>query len=127
MAIEAVNTITPKRNNAHTMLLGTTGAVLGAASRYYLPTKDELSLIKTHQMDSFFSTAKSAARAQSRSILKYAGIGALIAAGIGLIVKLIKDSKLPKQNQNQGKIEYTKMGALIDASDYACEIMWWGE
>lgn len=125
MAIEAIQAATPKRNNAHTMLLGTTGAALGAAARYYVPTKEELSLIKSKQADGFFSTAKAAARANKRSILKYAGVGAIIAAGIGLIVKLIKDSKLPKQQPE--KIEYSKMGALIDASDYACEIMWWGE
>lgn len=120
--ISAIQTIeTPKRKNAHIMLLGAGGAVAGGAARYIMPLKDELSQGK----DTFFSNAKMQARAQDRSILKFAGIGALIAMGIGLVAKIFSDSKIPAQKKET--IEYSKLGALIDAPDYACEIMWWSE
>ncbi len=127
MTVEAINiTQTPKRHNAHTMLLSTVGATVGGLSRYIIPTENEFSSFKNGlKQDGFFSNTQMAARAKDRSILKYAGIGAIVMAGIGLIVKLIKDSKSPKENVEQ--IEYTKLGALIDSTDYACEIMWWGE
>ncbi len=126
MTVKAVNiTETPKRNNAHTMLLGTTGAVVGGLSRYVVPKKGELSSFGDILKADTFTNSKMAARAKDRSILKYAGIGAVVMAGAGLVAKLIKNSKIEKNNPEQ--VEYTKLGMLIDSSDYACEIVWWGD
>ena len=108
-----------KRNNARLMLSTAAGAVLGAGTRYIMPTKAEVGKIKAAG-DTFFSNAATAARGANRSILKYSGIGALAGAGLVLLSKLF-----PKKEEHNA--EYSKLGALIDAPDYACEIMWYGD
>ena len=118
MALEAISRVEPKRK--HFPSLGVSagvGAAVGAGLRYIIPTKAELSSV-----DSFVSTTAMAARSQGRSILKYGAIGALFATGIALLSKAIHN----RQNSDTS-VEYTKLGALVDAPDYACEIMWYGE
>ena len=117
MALEAISKVEPKRNNYRT--LGTSaavGAVAGAGARYIIPTKKELA-----SADTFLSTAAMTARGAKRSILKFGAAGAAIASAIALIAKAFKNHKADES------IEYTKLGALVDAPDYACEIMWYGE
>ncbi len=117
MALEAISRVEPKRRNYGTIGVSAgVGALAGAASRYVIPTKAELV-----SADTFLSTAAMNARGAKRSILKFGAAGAAIAATFALIAKAIKDYR------NDESIEYTKLGALVDAPDYACEIMWYGE
>ena len=116
MSLQAVSTVQPKRNNHSLIASAGVGAALGAGARYVVPTKSELKSV-----DSFVSSAALSARGANRSILKYGAIGALVASGLSLLNKAFKEHK------NDGSVEYTKLGALIDAPDYACEIMWYGE
>ncbi|MBQ8476297.1 hypothetical protein IJ531_04465 [bacterium] len=118
MALEAISRIEPKRRNFPSLGLSAgVGAAVGTGLRYIVPTKAEL-----QSADSFISSAAMNARGANRSILKYGGIGALAALGLALIIRAFN----PQHKQDTG-IEYTKLGALIDAPDYACEIMWYGE
>ena len=112
-----------KRNNAHLMLTTATGAALGAGVRYILPTKTEMRTFND-VADTFFSNTSVAARGANRSILKYAGIGAVVACGAHLISKLF--DKKP-QEQYEDSFEYSKLQTFIDAPDYACEILLYGE
>ena len=119
--IERLNSNQPtKRNNAQLMLTTATGAALGMGSRYILPTKAELGTLKT-SADTFFSNASTAARGANRSMLKYGAIGAVAAAAVTLLAKLLgsKNSKV----QNSDTFEYSKYQAIIDAPEYACEIL----
>ncbi len=117
MKLEAVSRIEPKRNNNRTLgASAAVGALAGAASRYVIPTKKELA-----SADAFLSTAAMSARGAKRSILKFGAAGAVIASALALIAKAFKGHK-PDES-----VEYTKLGALVDAPDYACEIMWYGE
>ena len=115
-----INPIQPKTNNARLMLTTTAGAALGAAARYVVPTKTEWSGIKT-SADTFFSSASTMARKTNRSILKYAGIGAVVAAGISMLNKLL--AKNSNKFAQTDSFEYSKYQALIDAPEYACEIL----
>ena len=118
MPLKAISTVEPKRRVMPALGLSAgAGAAIGAGLRYVLPSKDELKSV-----DSFISSAAMNARSANRSILKYGGLGALIASGITLLSKAYAPQK-----KNDANIEYTKLGALIDAPDYACEIMWYGE
>lgn len=118
MAIEAISKVEPKRRTTPSMgLAATAGALAGTAARYVIPSK-----VDKNAVDTFVSTASK--RAQDRSILKYGGIGALIAIGANLINKALHKDE---NKQDDTVVEYTKLGALIDAPDYACEIMWYGE
>ena len=110
----------PKRNNAHFMLTTAAGAAVGSVARYVIPTKAEFSNLKACK-DTFFSNASTMARGTNRSILKYAGLGALIAAGICGIKNLL--TKKPEIEAQEDTFEYSKYAALIDASEYACEIL----
>ena len=117
MELKAVSTVEPKRRVMPALgASAAVGAVVGSGLRYIMPLKNELSA------DSFVSSAKMNARAAERSILKYGGIGALAASAITLLAKAYKSP-----SENDANVEYTKLGALIDAPDYACEIMWYGE
>ena len=108
-----------KRNNAHLMLTTAMGGAIGAGARYIVPTQNEVKSLKT-VADTFFSNASVAARGANRSILKYAGIGAIIAAGIHCVKNLLTR----KNEETSGDtFEYSKYAALIDASEYACEIL----
>ena len=109
-----------KRNNAQLMLATATGAALGAGSRFIIPSKGEFSALK-NSADSFFSTAATSARGANRSILKYAGAGAIIAAGIHGLVKAF--TKKPEKETYTDTFEYSKYAAIIDAPEYACEIL----
>ncbi len=111
-----------KRSNARLMLSTAAGAALGAGARYIMPTKTEVGKIKAAG-DTFFSNAATAARGANRSILKYAGIGALIAAGAHLLSRVIT-----KNNEKYAdSFEYSKYQAIIDAPDYATEIFLYGD
>ena len=117
MALNAITSTEPKRR---TPSLGTSagiGAVLGAGARYIMPTKEEMKSV-----DTFISSAAMNARSANRSMLKYGAIGALAASGLALLTKVFTPEH--KQDNNT---EYTKLGALIDAPDYSCEVMWYGE
>ena len=115
-----INPIQPKTNNARLMLTTTAGAALGAAARYVVPTKAEWSSIKT-SADTFFSSASTMARKTNRSILKYAGIGAVVAAGISMMAKLF--DKNTNKTAYTDNFEYSKYQALINSPEYACEIL----
>lgn len=108
-----------KRNNAHLMLSTATGAALGMGSRYVIPTKAELGTIK-NAADTFFSNASTAARGANRSMLKYGAIGALAAATVTLLAKLLSNKQPQAQTDT---FEYSKLQAIIDAPEYACEIL----
>ena len=116
-----------KRNNARLMLTTATGAALGMASRYVVPTKAEFNSMK-NSADTFFSNAATTARGANRSMLKYGGIGAIAAAGIYLASKIFsKDSKQAKQENQGDTFEFSKYQALIDAPEYACELLLYTE
>ncbi len=113
-----------KTNNARLVLTTATGAALGSLSRYIIPTKNEIKNFKTCS-DSFFSNASTSARGASRSILKFAGAGAIIAAGLHIIKNLLASKQA--QNEPKDTFTYSKYGVFADASDYACEIFLYGE
>ncbi len=120
MEIKAINSAqTPKRRNAHVMLATAAGASVGALSRYVLPAKKDLSSVFNKDT---FSKAVMSQRAQSRSILRYAGIGAVIAGGLAILKNIFQHGE--KQSE---PFKYSKYGAMIDAPDYAVEIMYYGE
>ncbi len=112
-----------KRNNAQLLLATAAGAALGAGARFVVPTKNEMGALRT-AADSFFSNAKTSARGAGRSILKYAGIGAVGAALVHTLAKLVAKKQAPK---NGDSFEYSKYQALIDAPEYAAEILIYGE
>ena len=118
MALEAISRVEPKKRNFPSLAMSAgAGAILGAGARYILPSKKELS-----SADKFLSSTAMSARGAGRSILKYGALGAAIAAGIALLIKAFTPQH--KENTN---VEYTKLGALVNAPDYACEIMWFSE
>ena len=100
------------------MLTTATGAALGAEARYVVPTKNECKNMKSSS-DTFFSNVAANARSANRSILKYATVGAVVAAGVSLVSRLFAK---PKQTA-QDTFEYSKLQAYIDAPEYACEIL----
>ena len=118
MSLQAISTVEPKRRLTSLPLNAVAGAGIGAGLRYILPSKDEM-----RSMDTFVSSAAMNARGANRSILKYGAIGALIASGLTLLAKVYTSDNSKKDTS----LEYTKLGALIDAPDYSCEIMWYGE
>lgn len=122
MSVQAVQTTQPSNKN-YRRLMGATagGAMIGAGARYVIPTKNEFSaLFNKNAFDSFVTNAAAKTRGSNRSILKYAGIGAIAAFLLSAASKIF-----PKHaNKNE---EYSKYGALLDAPDYAVEIMWYGE
>ena len=112
-----------KRNNARLMLTTATGAAIGAAARYVVPTKNEWKGVK-ESADTFFSNTAATARSANRSILKYAAVGAVVAAGLSLVSRLFaKPEYQHKLPPHQDTFEYSKYQALIDAPEYACEIL----
>lgn len=112
------NPQTVKRNNTHLMLTTAVGGVLGAGARYIVPTKAEVQSFNA-AADTFFSNAKVAARGANRSILKYGTVGAIVAAGLTIASKLIKNDK--QANKDSDTFEYSKYAALIEAPDIAAE------
>ncbi len=111
---------TPKVNPT---LMAAAGAAVGAGARYILPTKAEMSsLLNKENVDTFVSSAARAARAESRSILKYGAVGALIASGIALVANALKAKKPEDEISN---ITYSKYAAILDSSPDACMYMYW--
>ena len=98
-----------KRNNARLMLTTAPGAALGAGIRYILPTQAEMKTLK-QSADTFFSNAATAARGSKRSILKYAGIGAIVAGGVHLLTKLF--AKKQDKAQTGDVVEFSKYQSL---------------
>ncbi len=123
MNVTKVQTAQPNNNvYKHTAVASVAGALAGAGARYIVPTQKELSsIINKDAVDTFTSSAATSLRGSNRSILKYAGVGALVAAGLTLLSKIFPAKK------NIDNSDYSKMGALLDAPDYAVEIMWYGE
>ena len=119
---------TPKRK-PNTALMAGVGAAVGAGARYILPTEKEMSsLLNKENVDTFVSSASAVARANSRSILKYGAVGAAVAAGISIIAKALHPDKTKQQKEEDiNDIQYSKNQAILDSSDYACQVMWWGD
>lgn len=111
MALNAVSSIEPKKNNSSLLLSAGGGAIAGAGLRYILPTKNESTPIKN-----FFSADAMKARCADRRILKYGALGALIALGCALLIRAFKP-----QEKNDATIEYSKLGVFIDTPDYTYE------
>ena len=122
MTIKAITVTEPKRNNHSVILPAAIGAATGAAARYVLPTRAELAkILNKETADSFVSSAAMTARSSSRSILKYGGIGALI-AGVGAV---LVNAFTPQAKAKQSA-EYSKYGAVIDAPiDSAYAMIWY--
>ena len=105
-----------KRNLVPAALIG---AAMGSGARYIIPTRVEAkNLLNKETFDTFVSSAATKTRGANRSILTFAAIGAALAAGISAIANLTKKS-------NNESDQYTKLGALMDASPVACEILWY--
>ena len=124
MQTQKITTVKPNISNRTRIgAAAVSGAAVGTAVRYLAPTKKELSSIfNKDAVDSFKSNASAMARANSRSLIKYAGVGALVAVGLKYVSKFFKSAK-----EAQDTFEYSKYAAIVDAPDYACEIMWYGE
>jgi len=122
MSVQSIQITEPSKNNfGRVATTGAIGAALGAGARYVVPTKAEASSIFNKEaVDTFVSSASAQARGANRSILKYAGAGGAIAIILGALSKLF-----PKHNEKND--EYSKYAALLDAPDYAVEVMWYGE
>ena len=121
MTVKAITMAEPKRNNHSVILPAAIGAAAGAAARYVVPTKAELTkIINKESVDSFVSSAAINARSANRSILKYGGIGAGIAVLGALLVKAFTPQA---KNRNA---EYSKYGAVLDSSvDSAYAMIWY--
>ena len=123
MKLNAIETTqNNRRNGAKFMLTTAAGAAVGAVSRYVLPTKTQLpSVFNRETLDTFVSSAS--VRGANRSILKYAGIGALVAACANLVAKTFQNGK-----ENSEAIDFTKYEALYDTpADSAYAVMWYGD
>ena len=123
MSVNSIQITEPNKNSYKKVAAtGAMGAIMGAGARYVVPTKTEAnSIFNKDAVDTFVSNASVKARGANRSILKYSGIGAAVALLIGGIAKLFS----PKADNKD--TEYSKYGALLDAPDYAVEVMWYGE
>jgi len=123
MSVNSIQITEPNKNSYKKVAAtGAMGAIMGAGARYVVPTKAEAnSIFNKDAVDTFVSNASAKARGADRSILKYAGIGGAVALLIGGIAKLF-----PPKTDNKDS-EYSKYGALLDAPDYAVEVMWYGE
>ena len=122
MGVQSIQISEPSKNNlGKVVATGALGAAVGAGARYVVPTKAEVSSIFNKEaVDTFVTNASAKARGADRSILKYAGIGGAIALGLSAL------SKLFPKHENKSD-EYSKYAALLDAPDYAVEVMWYGE
>lgn len=124
MAIQAISTIKPQRKKNHFASAALLGAAAGAGIRYIAPTKNELGqILNKDAFQKAISNASTTARAQSRSILKYAGAGALVGTGLNIASKVFKGIK---NYQNSISFDYSKYGVFFDSSECACEVMWLG-
>lgn len=124
MAIQAVSTIKPQQKKNRFVPTVALGAVGGAAVRYVVPTKNEIGQVVNK--DAFKKAASKTAaltRGESRSILKFAGFGALIAGSLNITAKAINCIKKSQDNMHY---DYSKYGAFFDSGECACEVMWLG-
>ena len=117
MKVNPITTTEPKTRKHSVPMAAAAGAVVGGLSRFVLPEKN---LLNKNTLDTFVSSA--AKRGADRSILKYSGIGALVATAGCLFAKVIDYNK-----KNSDTLQYTKLGTLVDSPDYACEILWYGD
>ncbi len=118
MSLQAISNAEPKRRTAPAVGISAgVGAVTGMGMRYILPTKDELK-----SMDTFMSSAAINARGANRSMLKYGAIGALGASFLALMAKVFTP-----EHKKDNNTQYTKLGTLIDAPAYSCEVMWFDD
>lgn len=123
MKISTLNEQPKQKKNFSMVPAALLGAAMGSGARYVMPTKAELgSLFNKENFDTFVSSAATTARGAGRSILSFAAIGAVLTAGVAAIINKVNNASNPKQNE---KVEYTKLGALIDAAPYACEVLWY--
>ena len=122
MSVNSIQITEPTKNNfGKVVATGALGAAMGAGARYVVPTKAEASSIFNKEaMDTFVSNASAQARGANRSILKYSGIGAVATLLLAGLTKIF-----PKHDDKNS--EYSKYAALLDAPDYAVEVMWYGE
>ncbi|MBR1617214.1 hypothetical protein IJ670_03595 [bacterium] len=119
MKTNAITTAQPNINKYSLPLTVGAGAVVGALSRYVLPTKSESgSLLNKQNFDTFVSST--AKRGADRSILKYGAAGAFVAATIYLISKAINYNK-----KNQEKFQSTMLGAAMDMPAYS--VFWYAD
>jgi len=124
MAIQAISTVESKPKKSRVVPTAALGAVIGAGIRYIAPTKSEMGqILNKDAFKKVMSKANTAARGESRSILKFAGLGALVATGLNLMGKAISSIKA---EQNNLHYDNSKYGAFFDSGDCACEIMWLG-
>jgi len=115
-------TFTKSTNNLNSntaAILG--GAALGSVGAFVLPSKQELgNVFNKDRVDTFVSSVSQ--HAKDRSIIKYAGFGAIALFAINALVKAFSKKEPEKTN-----IEYSKWDALLDASDYACMATWYSD
>ncbi len=98
------------------------GGAIGSGARYLLPTKAEFSnFFNKENIDTFISSSAVKTRGANRSILAFATVGALLSAGIAKVISHFKNKNQAVETTPQ----YTKLGALMDASPYACEVVWY--
>ncbi len=121
MTVSAIKITEPKQKKAPLLQAGMMGAAMGAGARYLLPTKSELgSIFNKQNFDTFVSSSAIKSRGANRSILGYAALGAFILGGVSLILNKFKNHRPQPET-----VEYTKLGALMDASPFACEVLWY--
>ena len=122
MTVKAITFTEPKKNNHSLILPAAAGAVAGGVARYLAPTKAEMvNFLNKETTDSFVSQAKVSARSANRSMLKYAGVGALVAGAAALVAKAFSP-----QPKSPSTVEYSKYGAVIDSSiDSAYAMIWY--
>ena len=113
-----------KKSNAQLMLNTAAGTVAGMGARYLVPTKAEMSSLKNHA-DTFFSAAATNARGANRSMLKYGAVGAIAAATVCLLSKLLTNKTDEKKYDDT--FEYSKYQALIESPDIAAEFFLYGD
>lgn len=101
---------------------GAAGAVAGLASRYVVPTKDEMVQILNNNkpsIDTFVSNTATKARGEKHSALAFAAIGAAVVAG----AKAISNALKPKKVEDDPNITYTDLGTIIDAQGDAAAML----
>lgn len=124
MAIQAIKPTEVKgqKRNYSNVVTAAAGAATGVVARYIMPTKAELSkAINKDVVDTFTNSAAIAARSAKRSAAKYGVLGAFFALSAKALYEIFRG------NNNNRAQEYSKLGALIDAPDYACEMLWYND
>ncbi len=125
MATVKTVSIVEQRRPQKYALAATAGAIAGGVAKYVMPNQKELSMkLNKENIDTFVSSAATKARGESRSTLKYVGLGALVALG----AKAVKNYFSPKEKLvKTSDVQYSKYDALLDAPDYSCMVLWYGD